>query len=205
MYYTAEMKARVSPGEWSKTYSILAPTQDSNQGGRIQNHKRWPLHYHCTVYRFSKTTSHVRVSGRILARLLRPLSRCHSNAKETKLVIGWKLLSLGRPNPKISLFLGKWRHSRRQQVTCFRPYPSRLSRPQSRRYGNTKETKLVIGWILISLGRPNPTTSRLLGKWRHPFFENAFFENIRTDDSRLSTIYSVIIIIVKGVCIGEPR
>ena len=130
-------------GEWSKTYSLLAPTQDSNLGSRIQNHKRWPLHYHCTVYRFSETTSHVRVSGRILARLLRPLSRCHSNAKETKLVIGWKLLSLGRPNPKISPFLGKWRH--------------------------------------------------------------AFFENIRTDDSRLSTIYCAIIIIVKGVCIGEPR
>ena len=36
-------------------------------------------------------------------------------------------------------------NSRRQQVTCFRPYPSRLSRPHSRRYGNTKETKLVIG------------------------------------------------------------
>jgi len=145
MYYTGEMKARVCPGEWLKTYSLLAPTQDSNLGSRIQNHKRWPLHYHCTVYRFSKTTSHVRVSGRILARLLRPLSRCHSNAKETKLVIGWKLLSLGRPNPKISPFLGKWRH--------------------------------------------------------------AFFENIRTDDSRLSTIYSAIILglIVKGVCIGEPR
>ena len=44
-------------------------------------------HYTTTAL-FSKTTSHVRVSGRILARLLRPLSRCHSNAKETKLVIG---------------------------------------------------------------------------------------------------------------------
>ena len=40
-----------------------------------------------------------RVSGGIQARLHRPLSRRHSNAKETKLVIGWKLLSLGRPNP----------------------------------------------------------------------------------------------------------
>ena len=29
-------------------YSIFSPTQDSNPGGRIQNHKRWPLHYHCT-------------------------------------------------------------------------------------------------------------------------------------------------------------
>ena len=36
------MKARVSHVQWSKPYSILAP------GGRIQNHKRWLLHYHCT-------------------------------------------------------------------------------------------------------------------------------------------------------------
>ena len=42
------MKARVSPVQWSKPHSISAPTQDSNPGGRIQNHKRWPLHYHCT-------------------------------------------------------------------------------------------------------------------------------------------------------------
>ena len=40
------MKARVSPVQWSKPNSILAPTQDSNPGGRIQNHKRWPPHYH---------------------------------------------------------------------------------------------------------------------------------------------------------------
>ena len=52
-----------------------------------------------------------RVSGRIQARLHRPLSRCHSYAEETELVIGWKLLSLGRPNSKISLLLGKWRHA----------------------------------------------------------------------------------------------
>ena len=38
----------VSPAQWSKPYSILAPTQDSNPGGPIQNHKQWPLHYHCT-------------------------------------------------------------------------------------------------------------------------------------------------------------
>ena len=43
------MKARVSPVQWSKPHSILVPTQDSNLGGRIQNHKRWPLHYHCTL------------------------------------------------------------------------------------------------------------------------------------------------------------
>ena len=40
----------VSPVQWSKPNSTLAPTQDSNPGGRIQNHKRWPLHYHCTAY-----------------------------------------------------------------------------------------------------------------------------------------------------------
>ena len=53
MYYPGGMKARVSPVQWSKPYSILAPTQDSNPGGRIQNHKRWPLHYHCTLWYLS--------------------------------------------------------------------------------------------------------------------------------------------------------
>ena len=48
MYYPGGMKARVSPVQWSKPHSILAPTRDSNPGCRIQNHKRWPLHYHCT-------------------------------------------------------------------------------------------------------------------------------------------------------------
>ena len=47
MYYPEGMNARVSPVQWSKPYSILDPTQDSNPGGQIQNHKRWPLHYHC--------------------------------------------------------------------------------------------------------------------------------------------------------------
>ena len=53
MYYSEGMKARVSPVQWSKPHSILAPTQDSNPGGRIQNHKRWPLHYHCTLVRMN--------------------------------------------------------------------------------------------------------------------------------------------------------
>ena len=48
MYYPGGMKARVSHVQWSEPHSILVPTQDSNPGGRIQNHKRWPLHYHCT-------------------------------------------------------------------------------------------------------------------------------------------------------------
>ena len=48
MYYPGGMKARISPVQWSKPYNILAPTQDSNPGGRILNHERWPLHYHCT-------------------------------------------------------------------------------------------------------------------------------------------------------------
>ena len=38
--------------------------------------------------------------------------------------------------------------------------------------GNAKETKLVIGLKLLSLGSPNPKTSPLLGKWRRDFFEN---------------------------------
>ena len=53
MYYPKGMKARVSPVQWSKPNSILAPTQDSSPGGRIQNHKRWPLHYHCTQITWS--------------------------------------------------------------------------------------------------------------------------------------------------------
>ena len=53
MYYPEGMKARVGPVQWSKPNSILASTQDSNPGGRIQNHKRWPLHYHCTYYAIS--------------------------------------------------------------------------------------------------------------------------------------------------------
>ena len=45
-YYPGGMKALVSHMQWSKPYSILAPTQDLNPGGWIQNHKRWPLlHY----------------------------------------------------------------------------------------------------------------------------------------------------------------
>ena len=48
MYYPGGMKARVRHVQWSKPYSILAPTQDSNPGGRIQNHERWPPHYHRT-------------------------------------------------------------------------------------------------------------------------------------------------------------
>ena len=48
MYYPGGMKARVRPLQWSKPYSLLAPTQGSNPGGLIQNHKRWPLHTHCT-------------------------------------------------------------------------------------------------------------------------------------------------------------
>ena len=41
-------EARIRPVQWSKPHSISAPTQDSNLGGRIQNHKRWPLHYQYT-------------------------------------------------------------------------------------------------------------------------------------------------------------
>ena len=76
-------------------------------------------------------------------------------------------------------------NSRRYQVTCFRLYPSRLSRPLSRRYSSAKETKLVIGWTLLSLGRPNPKISRLLGKWRHAFFENVKYQ-ISTCKQRLT-------------------
>ena len=39
----------VSPVQRSKSYSISTHTQDSTSGGRIQNHRRWPLHCHCTI------------------------------------------------------------------------------------------------------------------------------------------------------------
>ena len=51
MYYPGGMKARVSPVQRSKPYSMLAPTQDSIPCGRFHNHMRWPLHYHCTLVR----------------------------------------------------------------------------------------------------------------------------------------------------------
>ena len=48
IYYPGGMKTRMCPVQWLEPHNILVPTQDSNPGGRIQNHKRWPLHYHCT-------------------------------------------------------------------------------------------------------------------------------------------------------------
>ena len=50
MYYPGGMKAQVSPVQWSKPHSILAPTQDWNPGDWIQNYKRWPVLYHCTLH-----------------------------------------------------------------------------------------------------------------------------------------------------------
>ena len=63
MYYPEGMKARVGPVQWSKPNSILAPSsppsQDSNSGGRIQNHKRWPLtlplHYQGPQFDFTRS------------------------------------------------------------------------------------------------------------------------------------------------------
>ena len=70
MYYPGGMKARVSLVQWSKPNSILALTQDSKPGGRIQNHKRWPLHYHCTLmYIWRKDRAAGRVgSGQTISR-----------------------------------------------------------------------------------------------------------------------------------------
>ena len=61
-------------------------------------------------------------------------------------------------------------HSLSQQVTCFPLYPMKVTTIPLP--SNAKETKLGIGWKLLSLGKPNPKTSVLLGKWRHAFFEN---------------------------------
>ena len=46
------MKAQVCPVQWWKPHSISASTKDLNPGGWIQNHKQWPLHYHCTQFHF---------------------------------------------------------------------------------------------------------------------------------------------------------
>ena len=46
MYYPRGMKARVSPVQWSKPYSIF---RILTRAAGFQNHKRWPLHYHCIV------------------------------------------------------------------------------------------------------------------------------------------------------------
>ena len=49
VFYPVETKAQVGPVQWSKPYSILAPPKIRTQATRFkfQNHKRWPLHYHC--------------------------------------------------------------------------------------------------------------------------------------------------------------
>ena len=54
--------------------------------------------------------------------------------------------------------------SRRQQVTCFLPYPSKVTPTTISLPIISKETKLVIGGKLLSLGRPSPKTSLLSGK-----------------------------------------
>ena len=56
-----DVKARVSSVQWSKPHSILAPTQDSNPGGRIQNHQRWLLHNHCTTTCITDKTTTITV------------------------------------------------------------------------------------------------------------------------------------------------
>ena len=58
------MKAQVSPVQWSKPHSILAPSQDSNPGSRIQNHKWWPLHCHCNL--FITRSNHVTIHGNLI-------------------------------------------------------------------------------------------------------------------------------------------
>ena len=67
------MKARVSPVQWSKPYSILAPTQDSNQGGQIRtrvarfkiisgDHYTLPLHTDSEIYESKQTSIHFRLN-----------------------------------------------------------------------------------------------------------------------------------------------
>ena len=50
MYYPGGMKARVSTVQWSKPHSILAPLRIRTRAAGLNNHKRWPLHYHCTQH-----------------------------------------------------------------------------------------------------------------------------------------------------------
>ena len=48
----------------------------------------------------------------------------------------------------------------------------------------------MIGWKLLSLGRPNPKISRLLGKWRHAFFENSL-QGLQLIISTLTTVFVI--------------
>ena len=41
----------IGPVQWSKLHIILAPTQNSNSGGLIQNHKRWSTTYTTTAHK----------------------------------------------------------------------------------------------------------------------------------------------------------
>ena len=83
--------------------AITHGTNHYGDGGEF--HHLFPLNltsylqYHTKGGASNSRSQQVTCSGGIQARLHRPLSRRHSNAKETKLVIGWKLISLGRPNP----------------------------------------------------------------------------------------------------------
>ena len=70
-HYPGGMKARISPVQLSRSHSILAPTQDSNPVGRIQSHKRRPLHYHCTQEETYSVSSWI-VRGWLIFLYVRP-------------------------------------------------------------------------------------------------------------------------------------
>ena len=58
------------------------------------------------------------------------------------------------------------------QVTCFPPYPCKVPPTIISLPSNAMETYLVIGWKLLSLGGPNPTTSGVTMKMTSCFLQD---------------------------------
>ena len=117
MYYPEGMKAQLSPVQWSKSYSILSPTQDSNPGDRYQNHKRWPLHYHCTLCYVSRWPHRLQI-----------LSGCRNWAAVFRLRLRRVLLLLDRRMQPESARAGI---VRTMQLTPTRPIQLQVFHPVS--------------------------------------------------------------------------
>ena len=76
-----------------------------------------------------------------------------------------------RLDKTLEVLHSRWLYGVDSQVCIFKDNKPRVSISLP---SIAKETKLVIGWNFLSLGRPNPKISVLLGKLRHAFFENVF-------------------------------
>ena len=85
-------------------------------------------------------------------RLHRPLSRCLAMLRRQLPVIGYKLLSLGRPNPKTSALLGKFNSIQ------FRHLYAPANEHHVGAHGEENKLKRIIKYMNE--------------KWRHAFIEN---------------------------------